>query len=185
MTAVTTGCASAGAPATAGAATGPSTGTVATTSTSTAPSASTASTAPKASSSAAAGAPGSYDPSRNAAADISAALAQSATDARPVLLDFGADWCPDCRVLEKLFRSPEVQPILREKYRVVSVDVGEFDRNLDVAAHYVDLEHSGIPALVVLGPDGTVRTASNDGRFSNARTLSAAQLATYLTRWSL
>ncbi|MGW4896799.1 thioredoxin family protein [Kitasatospora sp. NPDC004240] len=132
-----------------------------------------------------AAAPGSYDPSRDAAADIASALARSATDSRPVLLDFGADWCPDCRTIEKLYHSPDIEAILRAKYRVVSVDVGRFDHNLDVAARYVDLRRSGIPALVVLGPDGAVRTASNDGRFSSARTLNAAQLANYLSHWAL
>ncbi|MFD0273575.1 thioredoxin family protein [Kitasatospora sp. NPDC127111] len=128
--------------------------------------------------------PDGYDPARDAAADLKAALALSAVDQRPVLIDFGANWCPDCKVLDKLFRSEQVAPLLRGGYRVVAVDVGRFDHNLDLAAQYVDLQSSGIPALVVLSPDGSVRTASNDGAFSNARSMSANTLAAYLKRWS-
>ncbi|MEU4115236.1 thioredoxin family protein [Kitasatospora sp. NPDC028055] len=128
--------------------------------------------------------PDGYDATRDAEADVKAALARSAGDQRPVLLDFGANWCPDCKVLDKLFRSPQVTPLLRDDYRVVAVDVGRFNHNLDLAARYVDLRSSGIPALVVLSPDGTVRTASNDGAFSNARAISAGTVATFLKRWA-
>lgn len=193
-TALTTGCASAGTPTAArptGAPRGASAGAPPVASASHLPppvpaAASTpaAHAAPTVPAAPTAGASGRYDPSRDAAADLAAALKLSAADSRPVLLDFGADWCPDCHVLDRLFRSPEVQPILSTKYHVVSIDVGAFDHNLDVAAPYVDLRRSGIPALVVLGPDGRVRTASNDGGFSDARTLDVAQLASYLTRWS-
>ncbi|MFD7450523.1 thioredoxin family protein [Kitasatospora sp. NPDC059827] len=128
--------------------------------------------------------PDGYDATRDAEADVKAALARSAGDQRPVLLDFGANWCPDCKVLDKLFRSPQVTPLLRDDYRVVAVDVGRFDHNLNLAARYVDLRSSGIPALVVLSPDGTLRTASNDGAFSNARAMSAGTVATFLKRWA-
>ncbi|WP_371496063.1 thioredoxin family protein [Kitasatospora sp. NBC_00374] len=128
--------------------------------------------------------PAGYDPSRDAAADIKAALALSAGDHRRVLVDFGADWCPDCKVLERLFRSPEVEPVLREKYRVVAVDLGKFDHNLELARQYVDLQTSGIPALVVLDPDGTVLTATDDGAFANARTMKPPAVAQFLNRWA-
>ncbi|MET9618962.1 thioredoxin family protein [Kitasatospora indigofera] len=128
--------------------------------------------------------PAGYDPNRDAAADIKAALALSAGDHRRVLLDFGADWCPDCKVLERLFRSPEAEPVLRDKYRVVSVDIGKFDHNLALARQYVDLQTSGIPALVVLDPDGTVLTATDDGAFANARTMKPPAVAQFLNRWA-
>ncbi|MFF4814467.1 thioredoxin family protein [Kitasatospora sp. NPDC001309] len=144
----------------------------------------TAATAAASAGTAPADLPDGYDATRDAEADVKAALARSAGDQRPVLLDFGANWCPDCKVLDKLFRSPQVTPLLRDDYRVVAVDVGRFDHNLDLAARYVDLRSSGIPALVVLSPDGTVRTASNDGAFSNARAMSAGTVATFLTRWA-
>jgi thiol:disulfide interchange protein len=125
-----------------------------------------------------------YDPKRNAAADVEAALKEAAGDKRAVLLDFGADWCPDCVVLQKLFQAEQVAPLLRQSYHVVSVDVGEFDRNLELAKKYVNLTKSGIPALVVLGSDGGIRVATNDGAFANARTMEAPEVAEFLSRWA-
>lgn len=128
--------------------------------------------------------PDGYDPSRNAAADIAAALKLAAADHKKVLIDFGADWCPDCRVLESTFHSPAVTSMLDEHYHVVAVDVGKFDHNLDVAGRYINLQTSGIPGLVVLKPDGTVSVATNDGSFSNARSMTAGQVLDFLKHWA-
>ncbi|WP_431677829.1 thioredoxin family protein [Kitasatospora sp. KL5] len=149
-----------------------------------APAAAASSATPTAAATADAEIPDGYDESRDAAADIKAALALSATDHRQVLLDFGADWCPDCHVLDRLFHAEQVAPLLHTDYRVVAIDVGRFDHNLDLAARYVDLKTSGIPALAVLAPDGTVRTATNDGSFADARSMSAGTVAAFLKQWS-
>ena len=127
--------------------------------------------------------PDHYDPARDPGADLKAALALAATDGKEVLIDFGADWCPDCNVLDKLFQSERTKPLLQRNYHVVAVDVGEFNHNLDFAAKYVNLKTSGIPALVVLTPDGKVRVATNDGSFANARTMNNDQVNAFLTRW--
>ncbi|MDD9379947.1 thioredoxin family protein [Streptomyces sp. ZAF1911] len=124
-----------------------------------------------------------YDPKADAGADIAAALAAAKQDGRPVLIDFGADWCLDCRVLGARFRQAGPAALLA-KYHVVKVDIGEFDRNLNVAERYVDLGTSGIPALAVLDPaSGDIKVATNQGEFSGARSMSAAQVEEFLTRW--
>jgi protein disulfide-isomerase len=124
-----------------------------------------------------------YDPQRNAVHDITAALKEAKADRRPVLLDFGADWCPDCVVLEKTFQSGTVKPVLSD-FHMVTVNVGRLDRNVAVARKYgLDLKRSGIPALVVIGPDGKVRRTTNDGSFANARTMTPSQVMGVLKRW--
>ncbi|GAA2096339.1 hypothetical protein GCM10009759_25440 [Kitasatospora saccharophila] len=128
--------------------------------------------------------PDGYDATRDAKADIQAALAEAAKDHREVLVDFGANWCPDCRALDVMFRSAQVEPLLRKDYVVVAVDVGKFDHNLDLAAQYVNLQTSGIPALAVLKSDGDLRTATDDGAFANASSMDAGQVGSFLTRWA-
>jgi thiol:disulfide interchange protein len=128
--------------------------------------------------------PDHYDPARDPAADLKAALALAVADGKNVLIDFGADWCPDCNVLDKLFQSEKTKPLLQRSYHVVAVDVGEFNHNLAFAAKYVNLKTSGIPALVVLTPDGKVRVTTNDGSFADARTMNSDQVNAFLTRWA-
>ncbi|MFI1092180.1 thioredoxin family protein [Streptomyces sp. NPDC020917] len=130
-----------------------------------------------------AAAPEGYDPARDAAADIAAARRSAAADGRPVLLDFGADWCPDCVVLGKTFTEPDTAGLLA-KYHVVRVDVGDFDHNLDVAAQYVELRSSGIPALAVVDAHGKLEVATNQGQFANARDMPAAEVNAFLKKWA-
>jgi thiol:disulfide interchange protein len=124
-----------------------------------------------------------YDPRRDAAADIAAAKKASAKDGRPVLIDFGADWCPDCLVLNTTFERPVTAQLLAA-YHVVRVDVGEFDHNLDVAGPYVDLHTSGIPALAVVDSSGRLDVATNGGEFANARSMPESQVDTFLKKWA-
>lgn len=139
---------------------------------------------PVTSSAAAQSIPDGYDATRNANADVRAALAEAAKDHREVLIDFGADWCPDCQALEVMFHSAQVEPLLQKDYIVVAVDVGQFNHNLDLAGRYVDLQTSGIPALVVLASNGTLRTATDDGSFSNARSMDPGQVSAFLSQWA-
>lgn len=128
--------------------------------------------------------PDHYDPARNPAADLKAALALAAADHKEILIDFGADWCPDCQVLDRLFQAQSTKSLLQKDYHVVAVDVGQFNLNLGFAAPYVNLQTSGIPALVVLTPGGKIRFATNDGSFENARTMNNDQVNAFLTRWA-
>lgn len=128
--------------------------------------------------------PSGYDANRNASADIKAALSTAAQKHQEVLVDFGADWCPDCVALDSMFRTPQVETLLTDDYVVVAVDVGTWNLNLDVAGRYLDLHKSGIPALVVLTPNGKVITTTNNGSFSNARTMAPSDVAAFLTKWA-
>jgi thiol:disulfide interchange protein len=116
--------------------------------------------------------------------DIAAALQQARADDTLVLLDFGANWCLDCLVLDALFQDRTVQPFLREHFHVVRVDVGNWDRNLDVSRQYGSPIDSGIPAVVILAPGGAMIASTKNGALADARTATAEQILTYLKRWA-
>ncbi|MFI0444057.1 thioredoxin family protein [Actinomadura sp. 6N118] len=130
--------------------------------------------------------PDGYDPKRNAAADIAAATAKAKADRLPVLLDFGADWCPDCNDLQHLLRTRTVRPLIGA-YHVVTIDVGRFNRRLDLAQKYgLALKDTGIPAVVILSPDGEIRFAGSNGLHRNADStdeMTADSVAAFLRRY--
>ena len=87
-------------------------------------------------------------------------------------------------MLDKLFQAQGTRPLLERDYHVIAVDVGQSNLNLGFAAKYVNLETSGIPALVVLTPGGKIRFATNDGSFENARTMNSDQVDAFLVHWA-
>ena len=60
-------------------------------------------------------------------------------------------------------------PLIAEKFKVVKVNVGRFDRNVDVAERYGVPLKSGIPAVAVLSAQGQVVYATKAGELANAR----------------
>ena len=119
------------------------------------------------------------DPSK----DIAAALERAHADQRYVLIDFGADWCPDCRVLGKLFEDAAVAPFLAANFHVVHVDVGRRDKNGDVVAKYGATSGDWIPAVVVLASDGAIVGRTNEEVRLTRRT-SPAELLARLQQWA-
>lgn len=118
-----------------------------------------------------AAATGPYDEGADARADIAAALAQSAHTRMPVLVVFGANWCADCKILDMAFRQGAAAPLIARRFSVVKVDVGRFDRNVDLAAKFGVPLKSGIPAVAVLSPEGTVIYATQAGELADARNM--------------
>ena len=128
--------------------------------------------------------PQPYDERADAHADLAAALDASRADGKYVLIDFGANWCPDCLSLAALFEAKEIKPFLDEHYRVVHVDVGKWDKNLNLSEQYGKVIDNGIPAVVILKPDGAVVTTTADGSLANARTATVDDILSFLKEWA-
>ncbi|MCU1255496.1 MAG: thioredoxin family [Candidatus Angelobacter sp.] len=122
-----------------------------------------------------------YKANANATQDIRQALAAANKQHKNVLLDFGGNWCLDCHVLDNAFHQPRIAPLLNSNYVLVHVDVGRYDKNLDLAKKYhVDLE-KGVPSLAVLDARGDVLYATRD--FERARVMSEEDVIQFLDKW--
>jgi thiol:disulfide interchange protein len=122
-----------------------------------------------------------YRADANATDDINRALVTALKQHKRVLLDFGGNWCIDCHILENAFHQPRIAPLLEQNYVVVHVDVGQYDKNLDLAKRYrVDLS-KGVPSLAVLSARGAVIYSTVD--FEKARVLSEDDVITFLEKW--
>ena len=126
---------------------------------------------------------GPYDKRADAHKDIQTALTQAQADGKLVLLDFGANWCLDCIVLSHLFEDKTVRPFLDDNFHVVSIDVGNWDRNLDVSQQYGTPIDNGIPAVVILAGTGDVIASTTNGALADARTASAREVLGFLKGW--
>jgi thioredoxin 1 len=109
-----------------------------------------------------------YDEKADARTDVQRALSTARADHRRVLLIFGANWCGDCRALDAALHGRS-GPLIEGKFDVVKIDVGNFDKNLDVDAHYGHPIGNGIPAVVVVDASDKVLFSTKGGELANAR----------------
>lgn len=113
-----------------------------------------------------------YDESADAKAQIKQALMSAQAHQGKVLLIFGANWCEDCRVLDQALKADRSANLIAGEFTVVKIDVGRFNRNLDVAAAYGNPIKKGIPSAVVLSADNQVLYATRAGELADARRMS-------------
>lgn len=110
-----------------------------------------------------------YNETADAKTEIRLALKQAATSQTPVIVVFGANWCGDCKMLDTAMKTGASASLLSRDFKIVKVNVGRVDKNLDVAKSYgVPLE-KGIPAVVIVSSKNEVLYATKDGELADAR----------------
>ena len=109
-----------------------------------------------------------YNESADAKAEVRQALAQAATTGVPLLVIFGANWCGDCKILDMALKQGVSAPLVAKEFKVVNVNVGRFDRNVDIAQSYGVPLKNGIPAVVVLSPKNQVLYVTREGELADA-----------------
>ncbi len=129
-------------------------------------------------------APGPYDEAADAKAQIRAGLAEASQAKVPLLVVFGANWCGDCKVLDLAFKEGAAAPLIAKNFRVVKVDVGRMDRNVDIAESYGVPLKSGIPAVAVLSGQGQVLYATKAGELADARKMGDKAIYEFFARVS-
>ncbi len=126
-----------------------------------------------------------YDPKADAGAQIARAVERGRRDNRRILLVFGGNWCGWCVKLHEVFKGDrEIAEVLRNEYLVVPVDIGSFDKQMDLAASYgADLKKHGVPFLTVLGIDGKSLVNQNTSDLENGPKHDRAKVKAFLEKW--
>jgi thioredoxin 1 len=115
--------------------------------------------------------------------EIHDALARARTQHKRVILDFGGNWCGDCQVLDIYFHDATNKSLLEDNFELVDVNIGRYDANTDIAERYGIPLKRGVPALVVLSPDGKVLLAQTNGEFEKMSHLQSSDLTKFLNDW--
>lgn len=124
-----------------------------------------------------------YNESADAKADVAATLARAKATGKHVLLDFGGNWCPDCRILAGVLELDEVKAAVNETFEVAMVDVGRFNQNLDIAAAY-GVKITAVPTVIILDPQGNFMNAGPPTALSNARAMKPQAIVDTIFGWT-
>ncbi len=127
-----------------------------------------------------------YNEGANATAAVDAARARAKAGGKLLLIDLGGNWCLDCRILAGTMDLPALKRWVARHYEVVTVDVGRFDKNLQVPARYGITERlKGVPSLLVVDPKrDRLLNVGNTAALADARHMSPQGLADYLAQWA-
>ena len=126
-----------------------------------------------------------YDDKADADGAVTAALARAKANGKLVVIDLGGNWCPDCRILAGTMALPSLSMFVRKHYELVMVDVGRFDRNLQIPGRYGIARPEGVPALLIIDPKtDRLLNPGKTSALSNARAMTPQALADWLASWT-
>jgi len=127
-----------------------------------------------------------YNEQANARAVVAAAKARARAHHKLLLIDLGGNWCLDCRLLAGTMELRELRKFVAAKYEIAVVDVGRFDKNLDIPAHYgITNRLEGVPSVLIVNPrTDRLINAGHTAALADARSMSPQALADWLASWT-
>ena len=126
-----------------------------------------------------------YDANTDASAAVDAAFARAGKSGKRVLIDLGGNWCGDCIVLANLMQLAEMQQFLAAHFEIVKIDVGRFDKNLQIPARFgITQRLEGVPSVIIAEPDGTFVNRGHIAALADARHMTPQAIADWLAQWA-
>src|SRR4051812_33860109 len=126
-----------------------------------------------------------YDEAANADVQVAAAFARAQKSHKRVLIDLGGNWCVDCIILANFLKLPEMRRFMAAYYEEVSVDVGRFNRNLQIPARFgVTKKLEGVPALLIATPEGKLVNGKDVFATASASEMTPRTVADYLAKYA-
>jgi thiol-disulfide isomerase/thioredoxin len=126
--------------------------------------------------------PDPYREGEDADAAIARAKARAEKAGKLLLIDMGGNWCVDCLVLSAVMALPKAAAFIDANFEVVTVDVGQFDRNLQVPKRF-GVQLKAVPCVVVLDRKGRVLNHGQELALGSASSLSPQAVLDQLAVW--
>ena len=70
------------------------------------------------------------------------------------IIIFGANWCPDCRILEGTLQLPTVRKFMDQNFSIMHIDLGKYDLNMSLMELIGIPSQEGIPRVIIFNEDG-------------------------------
>ncbi len=125
---------------------------------------------------------GPFDPTRDAASDLSAAIAEASRTGKRVLVDVGGNWCSWCLRMERFVEAHPDLAALRDKYFVtVKVNYSAENTNRALLSKYPAIP--GYPHLFVLDGSGRLLQSQDTSALEDGKTYSLQKFPAFLKKW--
>lgn len=124
-----------------------------------------------------------YPSSDVAHEQVAAAFETAKRTGRKVLIDFGGNWCPDCRIMAGIFELPAARRWLDSQFVTVAVNVGRENVNLDLAEKY-GVKITAVPTVIIVTPDGKALNTDGSRALGDARHMSSQAVLDLIAEWN-
>jgi len=125
-----------------------------------------------------------FDENSDVDAAVDAAFVRARTEHKLVLINLGANWCADCRILAGVMALHDLKPFVESHYVVVDVDVGRINRNLQIPARFgLTGRPEAVPCILVVDPNGQLLDRDHTEALENMRALTPQAVADWLAQW--
>jgi thiol-disulfide isomerase/thioredoxin len=87
---------------------------------------------------------------------------------QPILI-FGGNWCPDCRILDGTLQLPTIKKFMEEKYQIMHIDVGRYDKNMNLISYFAIPKDKGVPRVMVFDKNKVILNKKSTKEWTTAR----------------
>ncbi|MDA9936630.1 thioredoxin family protein [Gammaproteobacteria bacterium] len=98
---------------------------------------------------------------------------------QPIVI-FGANWCPDARLLEGVIQLTTVKNFLVRNANILNIDVGNYEMNTELFSFFDKNIQEGIPRIFIMDTKGEVLNLHVNDTMRKARALTTQDIFNYL-----
>ena len=96
---------------------------------------------------------------------------------------FGANWCPDARLLEGVLRLPTVKDFLKSNVNILNIDVGNYEMNINLFSFFDSEIEDGIPRVFIMDAKGKNINLHKNEVMRKAREFSTQEIFNYFQKF--
>ena len=124
-----------------------------------------------------------FDPTRNAAEDLKAAMATAQKSGKRIILDVGGEWCGWCRLMDNyLIKNAELGKLRDENYIWLKINMSEENENKEFLSAYPEIK--GYPHLFVLESDGTLLKSKDTAELEDGKSYNLQKFTDFLKEYA-
>ena len=101
---------------------------------------------------------------------------------QPIII-FGANWCPDCRILSAVLDLKTVNEYINDNFEILYIDLGRYDINMSLMEFFDIMPQQGIPRVVILNKDKEVLNIKDTGEWTTARSRTKQEIFNYFQEY--
>jgi thiol:disulfide interchange protein len=124
-----------------------------------------------------------YDPQRDSAKDVQAAVALAQSENKRILIEIGGDWCVWCHRMDAFIDGHAELPRLRNtNYLLVKVNFSPEQQNKAFFAQYPAV--SAYPHIFILDSDGQLLHSQDTSELESGDSYSLEKFTAFLQKWA-